>query len=64
MLIKKFEEVENETPGVSSLVEKVDYNAKVSEIEEKFPTTFGYNKFTTQRGSSNKWTRLLQLLKL
>ena len=38
--------VESKTPDVSSLVKKIDYDAKVSEIESKYITTTGYNKFT------------------
>ena len=40
-------EVENKIPDVSGLVQKTDYNAKISEAEGKYFTTAGYNKFTS-----------------
>ena len=39
-------EVENKLPVVSGLVNETDYNAKISGIEQKYSTNFGYNKFT------------------
>ena len=39
--------VENKIPNVSDLIKKVDYSAKISEIENKYFTTFDYNKLTS-----------------
>ena len=33
-------------PDVSNLVKKTDYNAKITETNNKYITTFDYNKFT------------------
>ena len=33
-------------PDVSDLVKKIDYNAKMSDIEKNYFTNFDYNKFT------------------
>ena len=38
--------VKKKNPVVSDLVKKTDYDAKISEIEGKYFTTLGYNKFT------------------
>ena len=38
--------VENIIPDVSSLVTKLNYNAKINEIASKYITTADYNKFT------------------
>ena len=38
--------VENKMPNVSDLVNKPDYDAKISEMENKYFTTSDYNKFT------------------
>ena len=38
--------VENEMPDVSSLVKKIDFDSKISEIEGRYITTADYNKFT------------------
>ena len=35
-------EVENEISNVTGLVKKTDYNAKISDIEGKYFTTFDY----------------------
>ena len=43
---KKIGEVKNKIPDLSDLVKKTDYDAKISEIEEKCFTTSDYNKFT------------------
>ena len=37
---------ENKIPDVNSLVKKTNYDAKISEIENKYITTTDYNKFT------------------
>ena len=42
----KIKEVGNKTLYLSGLVNKIDYDAKILEIEEKYFTTFDYNKFT------------------
>ena len=41
--------VENKIPNVSDLVKKADYDAKISEMENKYFTTFDYNKLIIQR---------------
>ena len=38
--------VENKIPNVCDLVKKADYDAKISEMENKYFTTYDYNKFT------------------
>ena len=38
--------VENKIPNVSYLAKKMDYYAKISDIEKKYFTTSDYNKFT------------------
>ena len=38
--------VENETPDVSNLVKKADYDAEISGIENNYIATADYNKFT------------------
>ena len=42
----KIKEVGNKILYLSGLVNKIDYDAKILEIEEKYFTTFDYNKFT------------------
>ena len=39
--------VENKIPNVSDLVQKTDSDAKISVIENKYFTTYDYNKFTS-----------------
>ena len=39
--------VENKIPNVSDLIKKADYDAKISEMENKYFTTSDYNKFTS-----------------
>ena len=39
--------VENKIPKVSDLVKNVDYNVKISEMENKYFTASDYNKFTS-----------------
>ena len=39
--------VKNKIPVVSDLGKKIDYNAKISEIEGKYFSTSDYNKFTS-----------------
>ena len=39
--------VENKIPNVSNLVKNKDYDAKISAMENKYFTTFGYDKFTS-----------------
>ena len=39
--------VENKIPIVSSLVKKTDYDAKISEIQGKYFTTFDHDKCTS-----------------
>ena len=39
-------EVENKIPNVSDLVKKSDYDAKITDIEEKCFANPDYNKFT------------------
>ena len=38
--------VENETPDVSNLVKKADYDAEISGIENNYIATADYSKFT------------------
>ena len=40
--------VENKTPNVINLLKRVNYDAKISEIDSKYFTTADYNKFTSQ----------------
>ena len=42
ILSTKNGEVENEISDVTGLVKKTDYNAKISDIEGKYFTTFDY----------------------
>ena len=44
----KIGEVENKIPHASSLVKKIDYNTKISDIEAKYFTTSDYNKFAKE----------------
>ena len=44
--------VENEVPGISSL-KKTDFNAKISDIENKNITIADYNKFTININDNN-----------
>ena len=37
--------VENKIPNISDLVKNADYDGKISEMENKYFTTFDYNKF-------------------
>ena len=48
VLDTKFRELENKIPDVSCLVNKTDYNAKISDIEAKHFITSDYNKFTKE----------------
>ena len=41
----KNEEAENKIPDANVVVKKMDYNAKISEIEANYFTTSDYNKF-------------------
>ena len=41
----KIGEVGNKISDVSKLVKKIGYDAKISQTEEKYLTTFDYNKF-------------------
>ena len=38
--------VENKIPDISNLVNKTNYNTKISEMKNKYITTADYNKFT------------------
>ena len=38
--------VENEITNVINLINKINYDAKISDIENKYITTADYNKFT------------------
>ena len=38
--------VKNETPNVSDIVKKTDYDAEIPDIDVKYFTMFDYNKFT------------------
>ena len=40
--------VENKTPNVINLLKRINYDAKISEIDSKYFTTADYNKFTSQ----------------
>ena len=42
----KIGEVKNKKTGTSSLVKKIDYSDKLSEIESNYFATSDYNKFT------------------
>ena len=44
----KFAEVDNKTRDVSGLVKKIDYDAKISDIQKKYFTTADYNKLTSE----------------
>ena len=48
VLNTKISEVKNKIQVVSDLVKKKDYTAKVSEIEEKYISTYDYNKFAKE----------------
>ena len=39
--------IENKIPDVTGLVKKIDYDAKISEIEKKYFSTDDYNSFTS-----------------
>ena len=45
--------VENEIPNVNNIVNKADYDTKVSDIENKYITTDDYNKFTKDIVANN-----------
>ena len=47
VLNTKIGEVEEKIPIVSGLVKKTNYDAKILDTEEKYFTTSGYNKFTS-----------------
>ena len=47
VLNRKISEVDNEILSVSVFVKKIDYDAKIKEIEGKYFTTTDYNKFTS-----------------
>ena len=40
--------VENKTPNVINLLKRINYDAKISEIDSKYFTTADYNKFISQ----------------
>ena len=40
--------VENKIPNVSNLNKKPDYDAKISDTDQNYFTTFCYNKFTNK----------------
>ena len=40
--------VENKTPNVINLLKRINYDAKISEIDSKYFTAADYNKFTSQ----------------
>ena len=42
----KIGEVKNKKTGTSSLVKKIDYSDKLSEIDSNYFATSDYNKFT------------------
>ena len=42
-------EVKNKIPDVSDLVKKVDYNAKISEIEKIYINTSDHNKYLQKK---------------
>ena len=45
--------VKNKIPNVSDLVRKADYDAKISEMENKYFTTSDYTKFTSNTLDAN-----------
>ena len=45
ILNTKTSEVKNKMLGVSGLIRKTNYDAKILEIDEKYITTSDYNKF-------------------
>ena len=47
VLDTKIKEIDNKIHDLSSLFNKTNYDTKISEIEEKYFTTFDYNKFTS-----------------
>ena len=47
VLNTKINEVENEIPSVTSLVQKIDFGAKIKYSEGKYFTTVDYNTFTS-----------------
>ena len=48
VLNTKIGEVQNNILGVNGLVKKTDNNAKISELETKYFTTYDYNKVTIE----------------
>ena len=48
VLNTKISEVEKKIPDASGLAKKTGYNAKISDIEEKYFTTSDYNKFANE----------------
>ena len=49
--------VQNKIPTVTDLVKKVDYDAELSEIENKYFTTFHYDKSTSNNTVDGKITQ-------
>ena len=45
----KIKEGDNKIPDLKSLVNKRDYNAKISKIEWKYFTASDYHKFTSEK---------------
>ena len=56
--------VQNKIPNVSDLVKKADYDAKISEMENKYFTTYDYNKFTNNILFDTKITQKSLLMNL
>ena len=48
VLNTKIGEVENKIPGVSGLVRKTDYDAKIKDIEGTYFSTVDYNRFASE----------------
>ena len=48
VLCTKINEFENKIPAVAGLVNKTDYDVETSDIETKYSTTAGYNRFTEE----------------
>ena len=46
-------EIENKIPQATDLRKKTDYDAKIIDIEKKYFTTAGYNKFTSETFDAN-----------
>ena len=44
----KIREVGNKIPSVSDLAKEADFNAKISDVEAKYSTTFDCNKITAE----------------